>query len=455
MLIKRIYENIIHTLIIRYLFRWLIWIIQPVQWLRKKYWQILSLFLRNIIIGGFIALLILVLHHSAWLQEMENFAMDSMMEVNQSLPRISATTQGLAFTLLDIDERSYREWGEPFYTPRDKLLALIRLAVAQQAKLILVDIDISHAGYDPDADAKLQRFLQEYHGNPPLVLLRSFYPDIPNLPKDTTMPQLRPLFFNPNLVGSGVLWAHPLFKKNQHDQVINYWYLLKAGCENNRAILLPSYQLISYALLHAQQKALAAALQQVTPNDCQSQPPKLLTYNDKTLELSSHNIGERIIYTLTGKQDSEEFKRLPARSLLSCLKNSCANDAIKDRVVVIAANHAGARDRHLTPLGVLSGGIIIINAVKSFYMFGQIGPPPLWLQLLLEIILIVCMAWIFSRFSSSIATFVVGIFIVIILIPMSFYFFKFGIWIDFALPILAMQFYQMIAQYEENARKSL
>jgi len=38
---------------------------------------------------------------------------------------------------------------------------------------------------------------------------------------------------------------------------------------------------------------------------------------------------------------------------------------------------------------------------------------------------------------------------------MSFYFFKFGIWIDFALPILAMQFYQMIAQYEENARINL
>ncbi|MDM8565014.1 CHASE2 domain-containing protein [Candidatus Halobeggiatoa sp. HSG11] len=453
MLIKRIYKNIIHTLIIRHLFQWLIRIMQPVQWLRKKYWQILSLFQRNIIIGGFIALLILILHHFAWLQEMENFAMDSMMEVNQSLPRISATTQGLAFTLLDIDEQSYREWGEPFYTPRDKLLTLIRLAIAQQAKLILVDIDISHVGHDPVADAKLQQFLQEYNGKPPLILLRSFYPDIPNQPKDTTMPQLRPLFFNPDLVGSGVFWAHPLFKKNQHDQLISYWYLLKAGCENGRATILPSYQLISHTLLHAQ--TLATALQQITPNDCQSQLPKVLTYDDKTLELSSNNIGERIIYTLAGLLDNEEFKRLPARSLLSCLENPCANDAIKDRVVVIAADHSGTRDHHLTPLGVLSGGVIIINAVKSFYMFGQIGPPPLWLQLLLEIILIVCMAWLFSRFNSKIATFIVGIFIVIILIPISFYFFKFGIWIDFALPILAMQFYQMIAQYEENARKNL
>ncbi|MDM8559542.1 CHASE2 domain-containing protein [Candidatus Parabeggiatoa sp. HSG14] len=455
MLIKRLYENLIHTLIIRHLFQWIIWIIYPVQWLRKKYWQILSLFLRNIIIGGFIALLILVLHHSAWLQEMENFAMDSMMQLNQSLPRISATTQGLAFTLLDIDEQSYRDWGEPFYTPRDKLLSLIRLAVKQQAKLILVDIDISHAGHNPDADAKLQRFLQQYNENPPLVLLRSFYPDIPNLPQDTTMSQFRPLFFNPDLVGSGVFWAHPLFKKNKHDQLIYYWHLLKAGCENSKASLLPSYQLISHALLHEQQESLADALKQVTPKDCQSQPPTVLTYDDKTLELSSHNIGERIIYTLTGKQDSEEFKRLPARSLLSCLKNPCANDAIKDRVVVIAGNYADARDHHLTPLGVLSGGVIIINAVKSFYMFGQIGPPPLWLQLLLEIILIVCMAWLFSRFSSTVATFIVGIVIVIILIPMSFYFFKFGIWIDFALPILAMQFYQMIAQHEEDLRKSL
>jgi CHASE2 domain-containing sensor protein len=452
MLIKRIYENVIHTLIIRYLFKWLIWIIQPVQWLRKKYWQILSLFLRNIIIGGFIALLILVLHHSAWLQEMENFAMDSMMEINQSLPRLSATTQGLAFTLLDIDEQSYRDWGEPFYTPRDKLLSLIRLAIAQQAKLILVDIDISHAGHDAKADAELQQFLQQYHleKNPPLVLLRSFYPNT-----DTTMSQFRPLFFNANSIGSGVFWAQPLFKKNKFDHTIYYWHLLKAGCENNQAKLLPSYQLISHALLHNQQAALARALKQITPKDCQSQPPTILTYADETLELSSYGIGERIIYTLTGQQNSAEFKRLPARNLLSCLKNACANDAIKDRVVVIAATHADARDRHLTPLGELSGGIIIINTIKSFYLFGQISPPPLWLQLPLQIILIVCMAWVFSRFSSKMATFVIGIFIVIILIPMSFYFLKFGIWIDFALPILAMQFYQIIAQQEENARKNL
>lgn len=457
MSIKHFYENIIHLPIIRYLFQWIIWIIQAVQWLRQKYWQILSLFLRNTVIGGFVALLILALHHSAWLQKMENFAMDSMMQINQSLPRLSATTQGLAFTLLEIDEQSYRDWGEPFYTPRDKLLSLIRLAVEQQARLILVDIDISHAGHDSEADAKLLRFLQQYNAekNPPLVLLRRFYPDIPNQPTDTTMPQFRPLFFNADLIGSGVFWAHSLFKKNQPDQLIYYWHLLKAGCENNKVSLLPSYQLISHALLHNQQQALAEALKQVTPKDCQSQPPTVLTYDDKTLEFSSYNIGERIIYTLTGQQDSHEFKRLPARSLLSCLKNACANDAIKDRVVVISATHAEARDRHLTPLGELSGAIIIINAVKSFYLFGQISPPPLWLQLPLEMILIICVAWIFSRFTSTVATFIVGIFIVIILIPISFYFFKFGIWIDFALPILAMQFYQMIAQHEENARRNL
>ncbi|MDM8546579.1 CHASE2 domain-containing protein [Candidatus Venteria ishoeyi] len=462
MFIKRIYQNLIRLLLIRVLFQGMSKFIKPTQQHWQSYWQKLNHFQQNIFIGCFITLIITLSHHSAWLQEMENFAMDSMMQVNQSLPRLSATQQNLQFTLLDINETSYRDWGEPFYTPRDKLTTLIRLAAKQQAKIIIVDIDISHAGHQPKADRQLEHFLRQYDDkkSPPLILLRSFYPSLTNplsnptnAVKQAQLPKLRPLFFDENRIGNRIFWAQPLFKKTNSDQQVRYWHLLKAGCkagyEQNPAILLPSYQLLSHALLQNKYDKLSEALQIAAPADCQTLPPDTLEYNDKTLTLSSHSLGERIIYTLTGKE-TDDLQILPAKDLLKCQNQACANDRIKNRIVVIAASHAYAHDQHATPLGQLSGGLIIINAIKSFSLFGQISPPSAWIKWLIEIVLIISMAWLFSRFHSTTATLLTGSIIMLVLMPLSFYFFKFGIWIDFALPILAMQLHQMFAQWEEN-----
>jgi len=59
------------------------------------------------------------------------------------------------------------------------------------------------------------------------------------------------------------------------------------------------------------------------------------------------------------------------------------------------------------------------------------------------------MAWAFARFNSMLGTFVSGGLIILVLAPVSFYLFKFGVWVDFAIPIIGMQLHQMVAQYEE------
>ena len=98
----------------------------------------------------------------------------------------------------------------------------------------------------------------------------------------------------------------------------------------------------------------------------------------------------------------------------------------------------------------MPGAIIIINAIKSLHLFGQTEPPSTPVKLLLELLLIIVMSWAFARYNSVLGTVVTSIFIAIILLPISFYFFKYGLWIDLAIPVLGMQLHNVVAKYEEN-----
>jgi CHASE2 domain-containing sensor protein len=47
------------------------------------------------------------------------------------------------FVWLDIDDQTHRQWGEPLFTPRNRVQRLIDAAVKAEARLIIVDIDLS------------------------------------------------------------------------------------------------------------------------------------------------------------------------------------------------------------------------------------------------------------------------------------------------------------------------
>jgi hypothetical protein len=55
----------------------------------------------------------------------------------------TARTADERFVFFDIDERTYRTWGEPLFVPRDKLLELIRFAAEAPAKLLVVDVELA------------------------------------------------------------------------------------------------------------------------------------------------------------------------------------------------------------------------------------------------------------------------------------------------------------------------
>ena len=425
-----------------------------------KAWKQLSKFKRNFVVGFIIAIFLHFSHHSDWVSQMENLAMDSMMFIGQGTQRM-ATGYGhhepLAFTFVDIDEDTYRTWGEPFHIPRDKLLQLIRYAAEGGAKAIVVDIELSSAS---DNDTDLVSFYKDYDKKkPPLFLLRGFYP--PSKFTEQKDYYIRPSLFESSASGNNIYWAQPIFKLSTYDQVVRYWHLLAIGCLNDQPVIIPAFQLLIDAYLSAADDLpiVVDQLAKLAPNTCAEieQAEKSfqgeIVYSGKTIELNRkahERIGERIIYTLPWKSGStaELFYR-PAHKITEAKRKS-SDSAVKGRIVMIGASYRDSRDHYQTPLGEMPGALIIVNAIKSLHLFGQIEPPPFLIKWMLELALITLMSWAFARFSSLPGAMISGVVMIAIFLPASFYLFKYGLWIDFAVPLLGIQCHQWLAEWEEK-----
>jgi len=423
-------------------------------------WHSISHFWRNFIVGIAIAIVMHLFHGSSWMRSVEDKGMDLMIRSNAGLERMMAKNMGkneLDFTFLEIDEKSYRLWGKPFHTPRNKLLSLIKFASDGQAKAIVVDIDLSQRGIIPEADDKLAEWLENRQGDSlsPILLTRTIETKLPS-EKDNVNK------FNSSILDSrhmkSVFWAQPMFRQDSYDKIIRRWVLYKPGCLAGKPVVLPSNQLIAFGLLNKRNdiENLEQKLSHFKPKGCQKKTLGHKAKHKKNLlwggiDFNLQGVAERIIYTmpwnaLEGTQ-TLDLIRIPAHLITESRQNP-SYDSIKGKVVIIGSSFVHSHDLHDTPLGKMPGSLIILNAVKSLALFNQIHPPDIKVKWGIELVLIILASFLFARMHYMSAMIVGGLLTIVILLPISFFWFKYGVWIDFAFPLLAIQMHQIIARYE-------
>jgi CHASE2 domain-containing sensor protein len=430
--------------------------------LRNTFSKSQRLFLTNVGIATLVAVVVAFFHQNQWLVSVENTAMDIMMELNQGLPRMSDNDADspLRFSYLDIDDRSFRAWNEPFHTPRDKLQKLIEYAASNGARLIVVDFDLSRAGIVAEHDASLARFLSEYGNDselPPLILVRNFY-RAGNANRDGV--EIRASFLDDVELSADIHWSQPLFRATLSDDVVRHWYLVKIGCLNGRMTLLPAVQLLAAGLLADVDSAVANRVANLGSVDLQS-CAKATDINSRLPDTGRYrgdaatdtSIDQRIIYTMPWQKQSPDLVTISAQ-LVTDSSRTLSGDLVRDTVTIIGASHVDSGDIHRTPIGNMPGALIIANAIKSLALYGQMDTPPAWLQWTAKLTIIFFAAWIFMSFRSLLGVVVAGTVILLVLVPINFYFFKYGLWIDFALPLLAMLIHRAIAEYKGAQREA-
>ena len=431
-----------------------------------SFWRRVPGFWQNFIVGLLIIGALLSLDRFPQVKNWENWAVDLMISLNARLERVTGRHQGrddLQFTFLEMDEGTYRLWKEPFHVPRNKLKKLIDFAVKGKASLIVVDVDLSKEGTDPDADRVLRDYLLDYPASaPPLILMRATRSNRED--PDENLEIFRPTYLGDNK-RANIFFAQPLFERDP-DKVIRNWILLKRGCYKGKGAVLPSVQLLAYALLRDRREGghqyladLDASLKYNRPRDCfrehQSKKPVLPVTIGKTF-FRHQRLGERLIYTMpwegAGYAESPDLLTIPARFITDGTANrppSTDYDDVRDRITLIGASYGASGDVHQTPLDRMPGGLIILNAIKSLSLFEQISPPPLYIRLAFLLTFITLMSYVFSRFGTILKLIIVSALVFIFFVPISFWMFKYGIWFDFGILLLGIKLQHSASEFFE------
>lgn len=321
----------------------------------------------------------------------------------------------------------------------------------------MVDVDLSRPGTDPDGDRALADLIRGYPaGAPDLILVRSARPAAPG---ETAPLAWRRTWFDDAHLSAAVHFAHPRYTKDLVDLRLRRWRLVERGCLDGRPLALPSVPLLADVLLRAGREGwerLDARLAAHGPLDCPAAGrghyggAAPLSYAGRSIDPDAHGVEQRVIYAYSNRLRPgvapRGLERVSAGALIGHLPGASA-DPVRGRVVVIGASYADSRDLHETPVGTLPGALVMLAAIKSLNQFGPLRGPETRVVLGIEAALIVLMAWLFARFDSWWAAMPTGI---LVLVPLSFWWFRYGVWVDLAAPILGMQLHQAYANREAS-----
>ena len=475
------------------------------RWL-TAWWSGLSHFKQNCVIGLVIEFAIIVLElivHPASLAWLENYALDSMMRgaASQYMVEQGDAANARPLILVDIDERTWRSerWGggEPLQSPRPELIQLVTFAAQAGAEHVVLDVLVEGKRNDAQ-DRAFARSFESLVGQTPsdtkFVLVRSL-----RLPLDAgqlaassraMIPEQRTSALDDVLgrVAGRVAIAAPYFVESSDGRVRD-WELWKvvcsdtAGSPNRNVTVMPSVQLlIAAARLRSDLQAAAPWLRAPTdgcPVDESSSSAvgdrlnkQMTDWLNLAFGLSvpvhqfvareSGGLANRIVYRTAdatrqgGALGDSAARRLVRVSALDVLEKPDDTRRrlagyLKGSIVVIGVTRADSYDLRRTPIGEMPGSLVVLNSIDSMLRFGLLQPPSALVMIPLVAMLIVAVAFVYARWDSVRGTLIATFGVLFVLWAASYWFFKYGIWLNFALPLIGIQIHRIVKSIEERS----
>ncbi|OQW92210.1 MAG: hypothetical protein BWK78_02350 [Thiotrichaceae bacterium IS1] len=455
----------------------------------------------NLRLGLFITAILLVLEHYHFypLLSLENWSMDMMIRSFQNSPP-DPDKKNVPFVFLEIDEDTYQHWGEPLFTPRDKLKTLIEFAAEKaHAKVVIVDVYLDQQSDNAENDKELREYLQGYSKKceknesspsqqPPcshIILIRSFRAPV-GKPADYFEQRHSFLEDDAVIASKYVHWASNLFGLEEN-YIIRRWRLWEASCtEKKEGQIVPSIQLTTAFLIenpkedwYTLNQKLQTNLGQFVSPCCNlpqefplaKKPEMFLELGNKKIDLNPLylQLQQRIIYNMPWKSlysKGGEYPTIPqsggkklltvvpVKGLIDSIENA-STDLLKDSIVLIGGSFKDSHDVHATPLGEMPGTLVIANAIYSLLQYGDVNPPEWYQKLGTEIVLIIVISALFALSTPGWGLFWSLLFTLVLVLPLSFKFFKFGVWWDFAIPTFSVLLHHIYEVYKHGPRKTL
>jgi CHASE2 domain-containing sensor protein len=408
------------------------------------------------------------------------------------------------FVFFDIDERTYRAWGEPLFVPRDKLLQLIRFAAEAPARLLVVDVELTkhvplparpsaipsspaEAALPMEPDRALADYLRRYSERsrtstsppssfPHMIFARTIGPQTPSddhpggAPGVATLREERPSEFLEAVMDSSPVlhWASPLSDRDD-DGLVRNWRLFEPTCLVRSPHAIPSMALLSWAVLRtpvmsrgsfspasfqeelqrrfAPSAATCFDVRASLPASTPSPAPWVLY--DRVLEKRLHlsakplDLEQRIFYKFQiSTRLADSFSRVPALLITERTDQPLSPDLVAGKTVVIGSSYEAGKDLHETPIGEMPGAMVVINQINALMEFGQFQEVSRAIRWTGLLLLIVVFSLSFSFFTKTWGAQVSTLIINAVLLPVSLWLFQYGWWLDLVFPLFVLQAYQ-------------
>lgn len=414
----------------------------------------------NLLVGLILSTLFLAFSDSRFLTEVEDDAFDlvSKLLADRDGP-------GRPVVWVDIDNPTFLDWGEPLQIPSRPMADLVHTLVASRPALLVLDFDWSRRSAEslaPLAEALRPETLTPYGVD--ILLMRSL--------SATAAPQAyrleRPTAFD-DLAGSAdgkIHWAAPFFFADA-DGVVRRWMAWQPTCQGGKPAFLPSVQLWVLAWEQGARglESLNGAFDGYLPDTCpdwhQALDTPLLWGEGIDLSPDASLVVQRIRYRLSPPpadafsesviaspeqgpwSGRPHLARLSAKTLLNS-EGELDSGLFEGAIVIVGASHDESADIHLTPMGWMPGSLIMANAIYSMAYEGQIQAPPLWQRLLIQAAIILVLTLLFSLMAPSPAMVTGCVLVGVIMVPAALWLIQYGIWLDFALPLILVQLLQWV-----------
>ncbi len=430
-------------------------------------------FFINIIIGIVIALSMHYLEHTSLGESIidklfDHFIRAEAKEAVQEKQKIK--TSPILF--VDIDHETYQDWGEPLITPRDKLASILETAYQGMAKVIILDILLEDKSSDKDADQKLRSVLENILHDNKNNITKIIFPQRIGVQCDLKKNQYSDLFeeginYNNNI--RKFYRVVPRVSATHRDDIVRYWNLYSTYVDNNgsKKILwgIPILTVLlaidgNINVLFDLEKEILSSNQ----NRFKSFKSTITLRNGKTIKVTDdkHFIYlQRIRYSLIPSQFRNQDQTITDLSKGNLFQINIKfdqlpyyKDFIKKKIIIIGNSSPDVGDIHQTPVGEMAGIYILGNAINTILTKKQPTPPPRWINLLFEIIVIILAAYAFLYLSSLLAQVLVSLIILVGLGYIGYlYFLNTGVFLNFGFAIVGMSIHRIAANIETMIEK--
>jgi hypothetical protein len=430
-------------------------------------------FFINLSIGIVIVFFLHFLQHTRWGENTLDKFFDLFVSwESKKVVQVQNDVQKAPILFVDIDHETYKEWGEPLITPRDRVAKILQILHEAEAKVIVLDILLEGSDFLPDNDQKLLEVLEKIKLDPKNIT-KVILPQRIGFEGKLKKNLFDGLIDQYHSLGDSrfpaLYRAAPSLSATSSDNVVRYWNLYEEfQSQDGGNEIIWGYPIVTVLLaIEGNLRGLESFQEKLSAKESsQSNDFEVLHLsNGKIIKLpydKAHLYLQRLRFLLVPEKSTEEYlveKNVGNegnlfQTVVRYKELEYYKDFFKDKIVVVGNSSPDTGDMYRTPIGKMAGMYILGNSINTILTKEQPSPPPGWLGIFIEIVVIILAAYIFLYFTSLLAQIIASLLILIVFGYFSYlYFLKTGVFLNFVFAIVGMSFHETTKDLEEIFEK--